>query len=78
LGDLVGSVVAAGQGATAIQAGGDVSISYAELTYDVRGLPNPYLGLAAFSYAERALYASRTHDIVRATPAGHIPARVRR
>ena len=28
-------------------------------SYDVRGLPNPYLGLRNFTYAERALFAGR-------------------
>lgn len=27
--------------------------------YDVRGLENPYLGLAAFTYDDRAIYAGR-------------------
>lgn len=31
----------------------------AEQAYDVRGLANPYLGLAAFTYADRAKYAGR-------------------
>lgn len=29
--------------------------------YDVYGLPNPYLGLRAFSYDDRAIYAGREH-----------------
>lgn len=31
----------------------------AEKAYDVRGLPNPYLGLRAFTYADRAAFAGR-------------------
>lgn len=31
----------------------------ADEAYDVRGLANPYLGLASFTYAERAKYAGR-------------------
>jgi len=31
--------------------------------YDVRGLANPYLGLAAFTYADRARYAGREKQI---------------
>lgn len=30
-----------------------------EQQYDVRGLPNPYLGLGSFTYADRASYAGR-------------------
>ncbi len=32
-------------------------------TYDVAGLPNPYLGLRSFTYAERARYAGRKHSV---------------
>jgi hypothetical protein len=31
-----------------------------ESTYDVRGLPNPYLGLKRFTYADREAYAGRS------------------
>ncbi len=31
----------------------------AEKAYDVRGLPNPYPGLRAFTYADRAAFAGR-------------------
>jgi WD40 repeat protein len=34
--------------------------------YDVRGLDNPYLGLAAFTYAERAKYAGRERVVEQA------------
>jgi hypothetical protein len=34
--------------------------------YDVRDLANPYLGLAAFTYAERAKYAGRERVVERA------------
>jgi WD40 repeat protein len=34
--------------------------------YDVRGLANPYLGLAAFTYAEREKYAGRERVVARA------------
>lgn len=30
-----------------------------EVAYTVQGLPNPYLGLSAFRYADRAIYAGR-------------------
>ncbi len=39
--------------------GGDKYVIAAELAYDVRGCENPYLGLAAFTYNERAEYAGR-------------------
>ena len=32
---------------------------YYEKAYDVRGLPNPYLGLRAFTYEERSHYGGR-------------------
>src|SRR5436190_11179509 len=35
----------------------------AEAAYDVHGLPNPYLGLRAFTYAERARYAGREPEV---------------
>jgi|GEM_PF-1283760 len=37
-----------------------------EEVYDVRGLANPYLGLAAFTYAERERYAGRNAEIEQA------------
>ncbi|MCB0110307.1 MAG: hypothetical protein KDE53_30515, partial [Caldilineaceae bacterium] len=41
-------------------AGRDINITYeGDAAYDVRGLENPYLGLAAFTYAERDRYAGR-------------------
>lgn len=44
-----------------VAAGENITQIYneAEVAYDVRGLPNPYLGLAAFTYAARAKYAGR-------------------
>ncbi len=40
--------------------GGDKVVQIqAEQAYDVHGLPNPYLGLASFTYADRAKYAGR-------------------
>jgi WD40 repeat protein len=54
-----------------ITAGGDIvlrdKIVYTEeAAYDVRGLPNPYLGLAAFTYDDRAKYGGRQRDIAAA------------
>lgn len=54
-----------------VAAGRDISQTYieqqvlltTEQAYDVRGLPNPYLGLASFSYADRAKYAGRAKHI---------------
>ncbi len=34
-----------------------------EKTYDVAGLPNPYLGLRSFTYAERGRYAGRKRSV---------------
>lgn len=34
-----------------------------EVAYDVRGLPNPYLGLRSFTYADRTVYAGRDNEI---------------
>lgn len=31
--------------------------------YDVRGLPNPYIGLSAFTYADRAIFGGRERSI---------------
>jgi WD40 repeat protein len=42
---------------------GDVTIIEADKTYDVRGLPNPYLGLKSFSYDERHFYAGREVEV---------------
>jgi WD40 repeat protein len=69
IGVISGAAVAAGRGATAIQAGGDVTLNYAELAYDVRGLPNPYLGLRPFGYGDRASYAGRERGIAQALAA---------
>lgn len=46
--------------------GGQVIIQDAEDAYDVRGLPNPYLGLRSFVYADRACYAGREHTVAEA------------
>jgi WD40 repeat protein/energy-coupling factor transporter ATP-binding protein EcfA2 len=43
-------------------AGRDIIITD-EVAYDVRGLPNPYLGLHAFSYADRTAFAGREFSI---------------
>lgn len=37
-----------------------------ESSYDVRGLPNPYLGLRAFTYADRDKFAGRSRSIAEA------------
>ncbi len=49
-------------------AGGDITkiIYEGDQAYDVRGLKNPYLGLQAFTYAERERYAGREVDVRRA------------
>lgn len=39
--------------------GGDKYVFTAEQAYNVEGLANPYLGLSAYTYAERAKYAGR-------------------
>ncbi len=44
-------------------AGRDIHIHKGEEIYDVRGLPNPYLGLRAFTYDERGGYAGRTRMV---------------
>jgi Cdc6-like AAA superfamily ATPase len=38
----------------------------ADTAHDVRGLQNPYLGLAAFTYAERNRYAGREQQVTEA------------
>src|SRR5262249_29592000 len=50
------------QGGTII---GVVQVS-AETAYDVRGLPNPFLGLQSFTYADRAKYGGRSAEIAAA------------
>ncbi|MFZ4657594.1 MAG: effector-associated domain EAD1-containing protein [Caldilineaceae bacterium] len=40
-----------------------------EVAYDVRGLPNPYLGLRSFTYADRAAYGGRDGEITQAVSA---------
>lgn len=52
----VGSVLSTDEGQVNI-AGGDIITS--ETTYDVVGLPNPYLGLRSFTYADHLAYAGR-------------------
>jgi energy-coupling factor transporter ATP-binding protein EcfA2 len=47
-------------------AGRDITIHEADKAHDVRGLANPYLGLAAFTYAEREKYAGRDTQIAEA------------
>jgi WD40 repeat protein len=44
---------------------GSVSATYffAEQQYDVRGLPNPYLGLRSFTYNDRGRYAGRQRTV---------------
>lgn len=39
--------------------GRDKNIFTEEAAYNVHGLGNPYLGLRAFTYADRAIYAGR-------------------
>ena len=46
--------------------GRDKVVYSAETRYDVRGFPNPYLGLRAFTYDERDRYAGREHTIEQA------------
>ncbi|MEP7198425.1 MAG: hypothetical protein ABI874_01295, partial [Chloroflexota bacterium] len=36
---------------------------YGDQEYDVRGLPNPFLGLQSFEYKDRAKYGGRKQDI---------------
>ncbi len=40
-----------------------------EVAYDVRGLPNPYLGLRSFTYADRTAYGGREGEIAQAVSA---------
>lgn len=40
-----------------------------EVAYDVRGLPNPYLGLRSFTYTDRAAYGGREGEIAQAVSA---------
>ncbi len=63
-----GSVNIGAQGNVTV--GGDVvgrdkitTVITDEKTYDVAGLPNPYLGLRSFTYVERARYAGRERSI---------------
>jgi putative transposase len=59
--DVSGKGIAIGSGA---QASHEEHHHYADDKYDVRGLANPYLGLAAFTYAERAKYAGREQQVI--------------
>ena len=53
------------QGSTNVVVGKDINATFTtnviaeEQAYNVHGLDNPYLGLRAFTYAERTLYAGR-------------------
>ena len=44
---------------------GDQIINTGDQAYDVSGLENPYLGLKAFTYEERAYYAGREAEVAR-------------
>jgi hypothetical protein len=48
---------------TQYNAAGNNHITEADKAYDVRGLANPYLGLAVFTYVEREKYAGREQQI---------------
>ena len=61
IGDVQGTGVAIGTGATATV--NHTTIVTPESTYDVAGLPNPYLGLRAFTYEDRAAYGGRKRSI---------------
>lgn len=54
---------------------GDLVIAE-EQSYNVAGLPNPYMGLAAFTYADRAKYAGRQQQIAAALSKLTDPPRV--
>ncbi|MEP7200860.1 MAG: hypothetical protein ABI874_13640, partial [Chloroflexota bacterium] len=43
--------------------GGDVVIHFAEQAYEVRGLPNPFLGMQTFTYADHAKFGGRQQAI---------------
>lgn len=42
---------------------GDEITNLGDQQYDVRGLPNPYLGLSSFAYKDRAIYAGRQSSV---------------
>lgn len=64
IGNIVNSkAVAAGSNATAINL--EIVVQYDEQAYRVTGLKNPYLGLQAFTYADRDIFAGR-EDLVNA------------
>lgn len=46
---------------------GNKNVYVEDVSYDVRGLTNPYPGLQAFTYAERDLFAGRTQKAAEAT-----------
>jgi WD40 repeat protein len=46
--------------------GRDKNVFLEDAAYTVAGLANPYLGLSAFTYAERTLYAGRTDTLAHA------------
>ncbi len=55
-------------------AGRDINITYqGDAAYDVRGLENPYLGLAAFTYAEQERYAGRAVEVQQARTGSLLP-----
>jgi chromosomal replication initiation ATPase DnaA len=64
VGEISGEGIAIGHGASATVI--KLAIHTSEQAYDVRGLANPYLGLAAFTYAERAKYAGRERVVEQA------------
>jgi len=46
--------------------GNNTIVNQGETAYDVRGLPNPYLGLSSYTYANRAIFAGRERNIAAA------------
>jgi energy-coupling factor transporter ATP-binding protein EcfA2 len=60
-----------------IHIGRDVIQVTEDRSYHVGGLPNPYLGLASFTYAERAWYAGRERTVAQAVAQLTVPGQQR-
>jgi hypothetical protein len=50
------------------------TINIGDPSHDVAGLPNPYLGLASFTYETRTRYAGREQQVAEALAALTTPA----